>query len=119
MNKWMDDKYFMTRNGLFTLRPASCELGGRVGVGMYRYALRRLASLVPVLVGVAFIVFTLLYMTPGDPARMVLGDLATDEMIAAFREKEGLDDPFPAQAAILKVSGKDAASSEKTEFFVM
>jgi peptide/nickel transport system permease protein len=64
---------------------------------MYRYAIRRLVSLVPVLVGVAFIVFTLLYMTPGDPARMALGDLATDEMTAEFREKEGLDDPFLAQ----------------------
>lgn len=64
---------------------------------MYRYALRRLVSLVPVLVGVAFIVFTLLYMTPGDPARMVLGDLATDEMTAEFRAKEGLNDPFPVQ----------------------
>ncbi|MDR1049202.1 MAG: ABC transporter permease [Synergistaceae bacterium] len=64
---------------------------------MYRYAIRRLVSLVPVLAGVAFIVFTLLYMTPGDPARMALGDLATDEMTAEFREKEGLDDPFLAQ----------------------
>jgi peptide/nickel transport system permease protein len=53
--------------------------------------------LVPVLIGVAFIVFSLLYMTPGDPARMVLGDLATDDMIAEFRQKEGLDDPFLVQ----------------------
>ncbi|MDR3231458.1 MAG: ABC transporter permease [Synergistaceae bacterium] len=64
---------------------------------MYRYALWRLVSLVPVLVGVAFIVFTLLYITPGDPARMALGDLATDEMVWEFREKEGLNDPFLVQ----------------------
>jgi peptide/nickel transport system permease protein len=51
-------------------------------IRMYRYALRRLVSLIPVLFGVALIVFTLLYMTPGDPARMVLGDLATEEMTA-------------------------------------
>lgn len=53
--------------------------------------------LVPVLHGVAFCVFTLLYFTPGDPARMVLGDLATDEAIKEFRDKEGLNDPFLVQ----------------------
>jgi peptide/nickel transport system permease protein len=62
-----------------------------------RYVTWRLISLIPVLVGVAFIVFTLLYITPGDPARMVLGDLATDDMIAEFREREGLNDPFLLQ----------------------
>ncbi|MBQ3394795.1 MAG: ABC transporter permease, partial [Synergistaceae bacterium] len=40
---------------------------------------------------------TLLYFTPGDPARMVLGDLATDEAIKEFRDKEGLNDPFLVQ----------------------
>ncbi|MDR1978748.1 MAG: ABC transporter permease [Synergistaceae bacterium] len=64
---------------------------------MLRYVTWRLISLIPVLVGVAFIVFTLLYITPGDPARMVLGDLATDDMIAEFREREGLNDPFLLQ----------------------
>ena len=53
--------------------------------------------LIPVLLGVEFCVFTLLYFTPGDPARMVLGDLATDEAIKEFRDKEGLNDPFLVQ----------------------
>lgn len=64
---------------------------------MIRYILRRILFLVPVIIGVAFVVFTLLYMTPGDPAKMVLGDLATDEAIQSFRESEGLNDPFLMQ----------------------
>ena len=61
---------------------------------MLRYICRRVILLIPVLIGVAFCVFLLLYLTPGDPARMVLGDLATDEAVQEFREKEGLNDPF-------------------------
>jgi len=64
---------------------------------MLRYIIRRVLFLIPVLLGVAFCVFTLLYLTPGDPARMVLGDMATDEAIKEFRDKEGLNDPFLVQ----------------------
>ncbi len=64
---------------------------------MLRYIIRRILFLIPVFVGVAFCVFTLLYLTPGDPARMVLGDLATEEAVQQFREKEGLNDPFLVQ----------------------
>lgn len=64
---------------------------------MIRYIIRRVLFLIPVLIGVAFCVFTLLYLTPGDPAKMVLGDMATEEAIARFREAEGLNDPFLVQ----------------------
>ena len=64
---------------------------------MLRYIIRRVLFLIPVLLGVAFCVFTLLYLTPGDPARIVLGDLATDEAIKEFRDKEGLNDPYLVQ----------------------
>jgi peptide/nickel transport system permease protein len=53
--------------------------------------------MIPVLIGVAFCVFTLLYLTPGDPARMILGDMATEEAIQRFRQAEGLNDPFIVQ----------------------
>src|SRR5688500_4915452 len=43
---------------------------------------------------VAFVVFLLLYLTPGDPAAILAGDAATSEDIAKIREKLGLDDPF-------------------------
>ncbi len=64
---------------------------------MSKYILRRLAMMVPVILGVMFIVFALLYVTPGDPARYVLGDQATDAEIQAFRTQNGLDDPFLVQ----------------------
>ncbi|MDO4786970.1 MAG: ABC transporter permease [Fretibacterium sp.] len=64
---------------------------------MLRYIVRRVLFLIPVLIGVAFCVFTLLYFTPGDPARMVLGDLATEEAVKEFRDREGLNDPFLVQ----------------------
>lgn len=43
---------------------------------------------------VAFVVFLLLYLTPGDPAAILAGDAATSEDIKKIREKLGLDDPF-------------------------
>ena len=64
---------------------------------MFKYIARRILFLLPVLVGVSFIVFSLLYITHGDPARMVLGDQATEEAVQEFRNKEGLNDPFLVQ----------------------
>lgn len=64
---------------------------------MIKYIFKRILSLIPVMLGVAFIVFTLLYLTPGDPARIVMGEQATEEALHEFREKEGLNDPFFVQ----------------------
>lgn len=64
---------------------------------MLKYIFRRLLALIPVLLGVAFIVFTLLYITPGDPARMALGDQAPQSAVEEFREREGLNKPFIIQ----------------------
>lgn len=64
---------------------------------MVRYILRRILFLIPVIIGVVFCVFTLLYLTPGDPAKMILGEWATEESIQNFREAEGLNKPFLAQ----------------------
>ena len=66
---------------------------------MIRYIVRRILFLIPVLAGVAFCVFTLLHLTPGDPAKMVLGEMATERAIQEFREREGLDKPFLMQFA--------------------
>jgi peptide/nickel transport system permease protein len=43
---------------------------------------------------VAFVVFSLLYLTPGDPAAILAGDAATDDDIRRIRAKLGLDEPF-------------------------
>lgn len=64
---------------------------------MIKYILRRVALLVPVLLGVTLITFTLLYMTPGDPATAILGEAATKEAAAQLREEMGFNDPFIVQ----------------------
>ncbi|GAU78930.1 nickel ABC transporter permease [Fusibacter sp. 3D3] len=61
---------------------------------MLKYFARRILMLIPVILGVAFIVFFLLYITPGDPARIILGDQATEESVLQLREEMGLNDPF-------------------------
>lgn len=53
--------------------------------------------MVPVLVGVAFVTFTMMYFSPGNPEDFILGDMATDEDRAIFRAEKGLDDPFAVQ----------------------
>jgi peptide/nickel transport system permease protein len=61
---------------------------------MHRFIFKRLGMLIPVLMGVMVIIFTLNYITPGDPARIALGEQAHEDDIAALRTQMGLDDPF-------------------------
>lgn len=61
---------------------------------MYAYILRRIVATIPVMLTVAFIVFSLLYLTPGDPAAVIAGEHATAEDIARIRANLGLDEPF-------------------------
>ena len=60
---------------------------------MLRYFLKRVLTLIPILLVVAFIVFWLMTMT-GDPARTKAGEFATEEQVEAMREAMGLDDPI-------------------------
>ena len=64
---------------------------------MLKYIGRRLLMLIPVLLGVTFIVFSIMYMTPGDPAQLILGESAPPEAVAELRAEMGLDDPFIVQ----------------------
>lgn len=64
---------------------------------MWRYILKRLLWMVVVLVGVAFLIFTITYFTPGDPAEYLLGASATQEQIITLRNILGLDQPFYVQ----------------------
>lgn len=57
---------------------------------MYRFILKRLLMLIPVLLGVSFIVYTILSFTPGDPVQMMLGDNYSEESYAAMQEELGL-----------------------------
>lgn len=61
---------------------------------MYKYILKRLAYMVPVILGVTFIIFLIMALSPGDPARLVLGDMAPQESIDAWRDERGLNDPL-------------------------
>lgn len=64
---------------------------------MYRYILKRIGMLIPVLLGVSFVIFTLMHYAPGDPVRMILGNSATNEQVEAMRESMGLNDPLLLQ----------------------
>ena len=54
---------------------------------MLKYIARRLLMLIPVLLGVILLVFSLMYITPGDPVDSLLGDNATPEAREALREE--------------------------------
>lgn len=64
---------------------------------MFKYIVKRLLLLIPVLLGVTFIIFLLLSVTTGDPAEIILGDAATPETIAELHEEMGLDKPLPVR----------------------
>jgi peptide/nickel transport system permease protein len=62
--------------------------------------LKRLVAAVPVVLIVATVVFGLLRMAPGDPARVIAGDMASEETIAQIRANLGLDQPLLTQYAL-------------------
>ena len=62
---------------------------------MLRYIGKRLLLLIPVLLGISLVVLILIDITPGDPARMMLGTQATQEQVDELREQLGLNDPLP------------------------
>lgn len=64
---------------------------------MIKFVVRRLIMMIPVLLGVTFIIFTMLYFTPGDAADMILGDSATVQQRELLREQLHLNDPFLMQ----------------------
>lgn len=64
---------------------------------MIAYTIRRLLMLIPVLIGMSIITFSIIHALPGDPARAVLGERASAEQIAEVRESMGLDKPIYVQ----------------------
>ena len=64
---------------------------------MIKYVLKRLLALIPVILGVIFIIQFILYISPNDPAVVILGNNYTAEGAQAVRESLGLNDPFLVQ----------------------
>ena len=64
---------------------------------MWKYILNRVWMLIPVMLGVVFIAFSMMYFSPGKPEDYILGDMATAEDKELFREEHGLDEPFIVQ----------------------
>ena len=64
---------------------------------MRKFIVGRVLSIIPVLIIVSVVIFSVVHLTPGDPAASILGDEATVEDIAALRAKMGLDKPVVEQ----------------------
>src|SRR5262249_20830208 len=67
---------------------------------MAAYIARRLLFMIPVAVLVSFVTFMLIHLIPGDPARVLLGEDATPQLVAALHRQLGLDRPLGEQYAI-------------------
>lgn len=61
---------------------------------MIRYIFKRILAMIPVIIGVTILIFTLLYFAKGEPAQMILGSDATKEEVDQLNEKLGLDKPY-------------------------
>lgn len=64
---------------------------------MLRYIGKRLLQMIPILVVVAILIFTLMYFVPGDPVKIILGNDATPVEVEKVREELGLNAPFITQ----------------------
>ena len=83
---------------------------------MIRFLARRLLLTVPVLLGVATLVFSLVHLVPGDPVQVMLGESAAPADVAAMRSRLGLDRPLPVQYAafLTGVARGDLGTSLRT-----
>lgn len=64
---------------------------------MLRYLCKRILCAIPVLLLVSVVVFSMIHLTPGDPAQTMLGPDASEEQVAALRQAMGFNDPLPVQ----------------------
>ena len=83
---------------------------------MSRYVLKRLVMLIPVLIGVTFLVYFIISLSPGDTAAMLAGEDADAATIEALRHELGLDQPVIVQYAryMLNLLQGDMGESYKT-----
>lgn len=61
---------------------------------MGKYILKRVMLMIPILLGVSILIFTLMYFVPGDPCEIILGAAATENQVEELRQQLGLNDPY-------------------------
>ncbi|MDI9463293.1 MAG: ABC transporter permease, partial [Bacillota bacterium] len=61
---------------------------------MIKYCIKRILFIIPILMGITLIVLIFIDIAPGDPARMMLSNEASEEEVQALRDELGLNDPF-------------------------
>ncbi len=61
---------------------------------MIKYIIKRFLMIIPVIIGISFLLFSVMELTPGDPARLILGETAAQSDVDALREEMGLNDNF-------------------------
>ncbi|RFA34032.1 peptide ABC transporter permease [Virgibacillus dokdonensis] len=64
---------------------------------MFQFIVRRLLQLIPVLIGVTILVFSLMHLSPGNPAHIIAGESAPPDTVEQIEERLGLNDPIPVQ----------------------
>jgi peptide/nickel transport system permease protein len=69
----------------------------KVGAKMVQYIIRRLLALIPVIIVVAIVIFSVTHLIPGDPARIMLGQSATPEQVEKLQKELGLNKPIYIQ----------------------
>ncbi|MHB8127786.1 MAG: ABC transporter permease [Mobilitalea sp.] len=61
---------------------------------MIKYIFKRMLLMIPIFVGVAILIFTLMFFVPGDPVEIILGNAATQTQVENVREQLGLNQPY-------------------------
>ena len=64
---------------------------------MLRFVAKRLVLMIPILLGINLLIFTIMFLSPNDPAVLILGQNATEEAADQWREEHGLNDSFLEQ----------------------
>lgn len=84
---------------------------------MLQYVIKRLFSIIPVLIGISLLLFLMLRMLPGDPAQVLAGEMATPEEVEIIRHQLGLDRPIYTQYAFFlsRLSRFDLGRSARTQ----
>ncbi|MEK3912657.1 nickel ABC transporter permease [Paenibacillus sp. FSL H7-0331] len=88
---------------------------------MFSYIIKRVLQMIPTLIGVSILVFILIHAVPGDPARLVAGNDATEEDVALVRDRLGLNEPLYAQygAYLVNLAKGDLGTSLRSNRPVM